>query len=402
MLIIEIVKANRRGAPKLIKRYKPYFVVVIALVVFSGLYVLANDSFSKEQKEKVSTQEVYASVNPSSDDEQLLYKHKHYVSHFAVQEQEAQNITSSSREQNREQNREQISEQNSDSNLELNLESNITVSVWLQQQNKVETVSLEDYVLAVTLHEIPWSFQDEAVKAQMIAARTYIMYRLANEHNSDKAYDVTDSTMHQVYRNIDESTLSENEQLQLERFKRLLEETKGKVITYDDNVIDALYFSTSNGKTESAGNYFNTPFPYLKSVKSAWDIDISPSYNKQVEYTYEQFFTRLKQANILDDADAKSNITIKVVERSSSNRILGIKVNGQELTGRQFREILGLASTDFSWHINKQEKKISFTTTGYGHGVGMSQWGAEGMAREGYMVDDILHHYYTDIDVTSL
>lgn len=282
------------------------------------------------------------------------------------------------------------------------LNASITVNVHLTDTNEVKNIPLEEYVLAVTLSELPWSFQDETIKAQMIATRTYIMYRLnANSSSMERQYyDVTDSTLHQVYRDIDESQFNEMELEQLNHFKTLLSETEGKVMTYKDEIIDALYFSTSNGKTESAEFYFGGSYPYLQSVESTWDQAISPSYNKVFTFTYEQFFSRLKAAQLIKKEDTK--LSLDVLERSNSQRMTKLQLNGVEIRAKAFREALGLASTDMSWDINSKDKIITIKTKGYGHGVGMSQWGAEGMARAGYTAYDILHHYYTDIEIRSL
>lgn len=364
-----------------------YFVLLASIVAFAIFIGLKPSMESKPPYTKINdySEETYTTGTT------LFSRHKLFLDRLYDSDRAAEQA---SKEKDKE-----IVKQVHIPNTPIDATKAINVSVLLQEENTIETIPLEDYVLYVTLHELPWSFHDEAVKAQMIAARTYIMYRLNNSSDS-KEYDVTDSTTHQVYRFIDEARLTEKEKEQLKHFKGLLEETKGKIITYNNEPIDALYFSTSNGKTESAEYYFNQSVPYLQSVISKWDKSISPSYTKQFEFTFDQFFTRLKAATILDKGS--NTISIETVERSSSNRLLTISINKQEVSARKLREALGLASTDFKWTIHNKDKRITFTTTGYGHGVGLSQWGAEGMARDGYKAVEILKHYYTDIEVGSL
>lgn len=278
----------------------------------------------------------------------------------------------------------------------------VMVNVLIEEDNTIESIMLEDYVLAVALKEIPWNFQDEAIKAQMIAARTYIMYRLNQRDSSDRQYDVTNSTRHQVFDKIDETMLSEQQKLRYEQLKALLATTKGKVLTYDGELIDALYFSTSNGKTEAGRDYFGTEYPYLQSVSSKWDTVISTSYEKQFEFSYSEFLSRLQKASLLDKQQKDKDIKINLIARTDSNRIKTLKVNNSLMTAKQFREALGIASTDFTWSLDNKNSMITIHTKGYGHGVGMSQWGAEGMAREGYNYEQILNHYYTKIEIESL
>lgn len=276
----------------------------------------------------------------------------------------------------------------------------IMVNVLTKEDNKVESLPLEEYVLAVTLNELPWQFKDEAIKAQMVAARTYIMYRLKRTDESERQYDVTNTTKHQVFKPIDEAALTEQQSSRYKELKVLLEETKGKILTYNGQPIDALYFSTSNGRTEAGKDYFGTEYPYLQSVSSKWDIAISTSYEKQFQFSYTDFLNRLKEVGLLDKK--QKNIKIEVVERTESNRIKTIKINNVLMTAKQLREALGIASTDFTWQLDNKNSIITLQTRGFGHGVGMSQWGAEGMAREGYTFEQILKHYYTNIEIESL
>ena len=274
------------------------------------------------------------------------------------------------------------------------------VKVWLQEQEKVEEVSLEQYVLAVALKELPLSFHKEAIKAQMLSIRTYI-YRRFMQTTEEDIYHITNTTQHQVYKPLSEvQQLLNNEQYtkQMQKFLDALEETKGMIITYEKEPIDALFFSTSNGYTVDAQQYFGQEVPYLQSVPSQWDAEVSPYYKHEKLFTFEQVYTALQDYGV-ENIKTSSNFSLLTGNISEAKRLLTLQLNGQTITGRQLREALGLSSTDITWSINQKEEEVTFYTTGYGHGVGLSQWGAEGMARAGYTAKEIIFHYYTNVQL---
>lgn len=277
------------------------------------------------------------------------------------------------------------------------------VSVLLEDEGEVEKVPLEQYVLGVALAELPLSFELEAIKAQMLAIRTYIVHRMQNEDNlvenkqSGEMYWVTNSQNYQVYRSVREVAQLRNNTYyteQIEKFDQALRDTEDNILVYQEQPIQAVFFSTSNGYTEDAEQYWGNDIAYLQSVDSKWDKDISPSYEQSITYTYEQFYERL---GLQEEKDAM--IKISQVSYTDSQRISSLQINGQLFQGKEIREKLELASTHFAWQIDKTKQKIQFTTYGYGHGVGMSQWGANGMAQDGYLAEDIVKHYYQGIDI---
>ncbi|HIW34343.1 MAG TPA: stage II sporulation protein D [Candidatus Paenibacillus intestinavium] len=277
------------------------------------------------------------------------------------------------------------------------------ITVLLTEQQIVEQVPLEQYVLQVTLAEIPSSFEEEAIKAQMLAVRTYIVRRMTNASNveqleqSGERYIVTDTVQHQVYWS-NEHMLTyeadESNKKTLEKFTRALEETKGQILIYNEEPIEAVFFSTSNGYTEAAENYWGHAIDYLQSVESKWDQAISPSYEQKVAFSYEQLYQLLGLA-----ANNNDKLNITNVTHTNSNRIASLTINGEIFKGKQFRQLLGLASTHFTWTKDNKARTITFTTYGYGHGVGMSQWGANGMAQAGYLAKDIVTYYYKGVHI---
>ena len=169
-------------------------------------------------------------------------------------------------------------------------------------------------------------------------------------------------------------------------------DTQGKVLTYDGQVINAFYFSMSNGYTENSELVFKQDLPYLNSVPSSWDNESIENYRYTTTISREDFCSSLEISC--------DTITITNIERSNSNRILNITINDKTFSGTEVRTKLGLRSTDFDMEISSNEIKI--TTRGYGHGVGMSQYGANGMAKEGYSYEEILKHYYQNTEISVL
>ncbi|OBR63680.1 stage II sporulation protein D [Paenibacillus oryzae] len=275
------------------------------------------------------------------------------------------------------------------------------VKVYLSAKKKVEKVPLETYVLGVLAGEMTADFELEALKAQAIAARTYIVRKLSSasdEALKKKGADVTNTIQHQVY--IPRKELLERWPggADAEPFKKLeqaVAETRGLIITYNGGPIEAAFFSTSNGYTENSEEYWELQLPYLRSVASPWDKELSPRYKQQTELRQSELYAKLG----LSGKAAKGKPVIKLVSETEGNRVKEVKINGVLFTGREVREKLGLASSQFTWKIDG--KKISFTTYGMGHGVGMSQWGANGMAKEGKTAVDILQHYYSGASIVQ-
>ncbi|MBR7554121.1 stage II sporulation protein D [Allobacillus sp. GCM10007491] len=266
------------------------------------------------------------------------------------------------------------------------------VSVFREETELVEEVPLEEYVALVVASEMPMSFEKEAIKAQALAARTYIVKKMLT--GSEEAYDVTDTVNDQVFKS--EEELREDWGVDFsEKFMKLqqaVKETKGQIITYEGTPITAQFFSTSNGYTENAEDYWQNEIPYLKSVSSPWD-EASPEFSEQEVIAMNKVAAQL-------DINASNNLTVSNVKRTQSGRIAELTINGKSFSGREVREALGLRSNDFT--IEKKNDYIIFKTQGYGHGVGMSQYGANGMAREGKTYQDIVKHYYQGIDIQTL
>lgn len=269
----------------------------------------------------------------------------------------------------------------------------INVRVKRLASNKIEKIPFEKYIEGVLASEVPVSFEMEALKAQAVAARSYALKKMENSKTDE--YDLVDSVSNQVYLNEEElkNKWQDNYEKYYEKIKTAVNETKGEYLEYNGEVINAFFFSTSVGKTENCEEVFQENLPYLKSVDSSWDKDNSPVFNDTVEMSLNEFYDKL-------NLEFNDNINIEVLETTSTGRIKKIVINNHELTGNEIAKNLKLRSNYFK--IEKIDKTIKITTTGYGHGVGLSQYGSNGMAKEGYKYDEILKHYYTGVNIKKL
>lgn len=275
--------------------------------------------------------------------------------------------------------------------IELDYLSNVIVRV-KREDNNIENVFLEEYVVGVVAGEMPASFELEALKAQSVASRTYVLKKILNNKNND--YDVVDTVSNQVY--LDEGELKDKWGVQYTKYinkvRSAVNETSMEYLEYQGGIIDAMYFSTSNGYTEDSGLVFSNSLPYLKSVESAWDEEVASAFNSSTSISLQEFYERLGM-------DYREKLVVEVLERSSSNRIVKLKINGIEFLGRDVYNKLGIRSCDFS--LTQVGSNVDIVTKGYGHGVGMSQYGAYGMAKNGYGYKEILSHYYVGTELVK-
>ncbi|WP_123042271.1 stage II sporulation protein D [Cohnella candidum] len=271
------------------------------------------------------------------------------------------------------------------------------IRVYLSEQRRIEKVPLETYVRGVVAGEMPADFEPAALEAQALAARTYMVRRLKLHDTSGvpvDGADVTDTQVNQVYRSLaDMDNLRKQDGQAYTKIDDAVNNTKGKVIAYQGEPIQALYFSASNGYTENSEDVFPGVVPYLRSVISPWDRVGAPRSEETVQIPLDQFYEKLGIDSLPAGGATNGKPNIVVTEWSTGHRIKSITIAGQTFTGQELREKLGLRSTSFSWTTNNDE--ITFTTYGNGHGVGMSQWGAEGMAREGRTAEEIVEYYYS-------
>ena len=270
------------------------------------------------------------------------------------------------------------------------------VSVFRSDQKEVEKLPIEKYVIGVVASEMPADFEEEALKAQALTARTYIINQLINQDHEGvpAGADVTDTVQHQVYKSLADlkSDWGSDYGWKLEKVTAAVKATAGQIITYQNQPITAAFFSTSNGYTENSQEYWANNVPYLQSVASPWDKK-SPKYLTKKTMPISEFEKKLG-IHLGNDGSVGT-----VTARTSGKRVGTVEIGGKTFSGREVREQLDLNSSDFSWV--KKGNQIIITTKGYGHGVGMSQYGANGMAKEGKTYKQIVAYYYKGIQIAA-
>ncbi|WP_062108488.1 stage II sporulation protein D [Bacillus niameyensis] len=275
--------------------------------------------------------------------------------------------------------------------------SKTEVAVFRNATETIETLPLEEYVVGVVASEMPAEFEIEALKAQALAARTYITNYLLNSSEDKSLPDganITDTVNHQVFKNKEELKKQWGKDFE-KKYKKITEAvqaTEGEILTYQDKPITASFFSTGNGFTENSEEYWENKIPYLKSVESPWDTQ-APEFESKKTLSVAEFEEKLG-VKISDSKDIGT-----ITGRTTGNKVAAVKINDKTFTGREIREKLDLRSTHFTWQRNGNS--VIITTKGYGHGVGMSQYGANGMAKEGKNYRDIVEHYYKDVSITK-
>ncbi len=262
----------------------------------------------------------------------------------------------------------------------------------------VEEMDLGTYLVGVVRAEMPASFEPEALKAQAVAARTYTLYQLrSGGRHGDTADICTDPTCCQAYQ--EEAAARQGWGDAADEYEQKIEsavrDTDGEVILYDDAPILAVFHSASAGLTRPAGKVWSGDLPYLQAVASPEEGDAIPNYYSRTEFSLEEVRSRVLSA--LPEADLSGDAAewLQNDVRDAAGSIETVEVGGVAVRGSRLRSILGLRSACFTWEVG--EDTLIFFVTGYGHGVGMSQYGAQQMAREGSSYREILTHYYTGV-----
>lgn len=274
--------------------------------------------------------------------------------------------------------------------IKFNYTNNLNVRV--KRDAGIVTVPLEDYVVGVLAGEMPIEFEMEALKAQAVAARSYVLKKMS--YNKEKEYDVVDTVMNQVYLDNDylKKTWGKDYVKKINKLKTAVIETNYQYVDYNGNIADTMFFSTSVGETENSEEVFSNKVPYLKSVSSTWD-EISPVYKLNYQFKLNEFLNKL-------DLPYSNFVKLEVIDSTSTGRVKKIKINEKTFDGSVVVTKLKLKSNHFT--IKQDGDTINITTKGYGHGVGMSQYGAQGMALNGYSYVEILMHYYQGTSIKKI
>ncbi len=271
----------------------------------------------------------------------------------------------------------------------------IPVRLFVHHEGRIQRLDLEEYLVGVVAAEMPAEFHWEALKAQAVAARTLSIKRLKRfggrgcrvNPEADFCDDPGESQAWLADTGLKRKWGPRNFQRYYRKIREAVMETSGEIITYNNIPIDAVFHSTCGVGTTAAGEIWNQDSPYLQSESCGFDQD-SARYSQKIGFTWQELSRRLKTPEAVLQ-------TMKVVRRSRTGRVLWMSLGKQYLRGEEFRKMAALNSTCFTWKMKRSG--IYFTVLGYGHGVGMCQYGANGMAKQGWDYHRILQHYYRGV-----
>ena len=278
-----------------------------------------------------------------------------------------------------------------------------TIKLLHEATNEVEEVDLDTYLCNVVSAEMPVDFELEALKAQAIVARTYTIYKIQNKKHENA--DVCDnSSCCQAWISKEDRLARWDEdkrQSNWEKIEKCVNETKGKIITYEGKPINAFFHSNSGGTTELPVNVWGggSQYPYLQIVETAGE-DGYTQYQSEVVLSQDELIEKLKTKYQDITIDFNNNEDLKILEYTDSGRVKTVKFGNHEISGTEVRTLFELKSTNFE--IIKEDKNIKFTVKGYGHGVGMSQTGADSLAKQGKNYEEIIKHFYVGVEISEV
>ena len=269
-------------------------------------------------------------------------------------------------------------------------------------ENVVETLELEDYLINVVAAEMPVEYEEEALKAQATVARTYTLYQIENGHKHDNADVCDSSTCCQAWISKEKryEKWGDNQDEKWSKLTNAVYSTAGEVITYDGKPIDAFFHSNSGGTTEIPINVWGgSDFPYLQVVETSGEDEYSQYYSEK-EYTKAEIESRMKSAYSDFSIDWNEENCIEILEYTESSRIKTLKIGNKNISGVEARKIFELKSSNFIYEIS--ESTVKFKVIGYGHGVGLSQTGSNTLAKEGKNYKEIIEHFFKNIEIENI
>lgn len=269
------------------------------------------------------------------------------------------------------------------------------ISVLDEKSGKVQKWDTEEYLVGVLAAEMPVSFELEALKAQAVAARSYIISRMNSRPKKHPSADVCTSSAHC------KAWLSDGEMR--EKFGKSYDEytkklrgavfaTAGEYMEYDGNAVEAFFFASSGGRTENSEEVWGGSLPYLKSVASEGE-ELAAELSSETAVGKDEFFA------VMESAGAGADCTIGAIWRTEGGSVSEIEIGGKRFRGTKIRQLFGLKSANFT--VKDCGDEVVFSVKGSGHGVGMSQFGANLMAKQGKKYTEILMHYYTNIQIVK-
>lgn len=267
----------------------------------------------------------------------------------------------------------------------------------------IEEINLDEYLYGVVSSEMPADFDIEALKAQAVVARTYTIYKIKSGNKHENADICDDSKCCQAWISKEDRLNKWDEDKRESNWNKIVNavnDTKGKIITYNNEPINAFFHANSGGITEMPINVWGgSGYPYLQSVSTSGEENYS-QYSSEVILTKNELENKIKEKYNDFQIDWNQEKSIEILEYTNGNRVKTIKIGNKNLAGVEIRTILGLKSANFE--VNIQDDNVKFNVKGYGHGVGMSQTGADSLAKQGKNYEEIIKHFYIGIEIKDI
>ena len=279
-----------------------------------------------------------------------------------------------------------------------------TIKLYHSKTGETEELPIDEYLYGVVSAEMPVKYDIEALKAQAVVARTYTIYQITHSNGKHGEADICDNyACCQAWISKEDRFAKWEEKEAEDNWQKIInavDSTQGKVITYNGEVIDAFFHSNSGGITETASNVWGGQnYPYLQSVETAGEEGYE-QYSSEIELSKDELINKLKEKHPEIEINFDEQDSIKIIELTESGRVKTIKFGNIEIAGTELRTLLGLKSTNFSFEI--RDNSVIFFVKGYGHGVGMSQTGADSLAKQGLNYEDIIKHFYYNVEIVRI
>lgn len=271
------------------------------------------------------------------------------------------------------------------------------VKVLSASSGSINELSILEYLIDCVAAEIGPTSEEEAIKAQAVACHSLLLYTKSNGTGNLNGADISDTTQKFLTEAEQKEKWGENYSPYREKLEKCVSEVLNKVLCFENEPIMATFFAISNGKTENAENVWNKSVPYLVSVDSP-DDKLSPDYSSTVTLTADEFKEKLKNSGANFEGEESTWIGEQTL--NSTGTVKSITLCGKSFSGTEVRSLFSLKSASFT--LKYEEGKFTFTVLGFGHGVGMSQAGANAMAKNGNTYEEILSHYYKNSVLSTI
>ena len=277
-----------------------------------------------------------------------------------------------------------------------------TIKLLHADTGEIEELNLDEYLYGVVSAEMPADFELEALKAQAIVARTYTMYKIINGEKHEGADICDNSACCQAWISKENRMARWDEDVRDSNWNKIVtavNDTQGRIITYKGEPINAFFHSNSGGFTEIPINVWGgSGYDYLQVVETSGEDEYS-QYSSEAEFTKDELIQKMLENYSDFEIDFNQENPIQILEYTDSKRVKTVKIGNKNISGVEARKIFELRSSNFS--VSVIDDKIKFEVIGYGHGVGLSQTGSDSLAKQGYSVDDIINHFYKNIQIIN-